>query len=487
MGTQERIESDDMAEKSSDGKDEMNLAEFPLCALAHRPRPDQKTLHFEDQVWDKSREQHITRRLTITGSEAFGLPTALDDEVLLALIQISKSEGFAERKVRFTRYRLIRLLGWRNEGKSYERLEASLNRWMGVALVYQNAWWDRPTRRWVSEKFHILDNVTLVHRAEHAEVEDRVDGSGVHSTFVWNDVLFRSFRAGNLKSIDFGFYNSLRSAVAKRLYRFLDKRFFHQPRWEFDLRELACEHVGLARGYDVASLKRKLMPGILELEGSGYLESSPAEERFNKITTGHWRVKFTKADAKPAKVAEVAIPGSEESLVRGLVQRGVTLSRARHTAREYPPERITSQVEVFDWMVARVDPKVSRNPPGFLLAAIKDQYAPPREFLKHREAELRKKKVEEKKQRLQARQQQRQASQESAEREYQRELWAFWSSLPESERKRREEQAIAEAPTFQRKLMARGGSSGTAAKKNALDAYASRQLKKDSPGRSGGQ
>ena len=106
MEAKERIEEDSMPHKNSDGRDELNLAEFPLCALAHRLRPDQKTLRFEDRVWDGNRGETITRQLTITGSDAYGLPTALDDEVLLGLIQLSRLSQFAERTVRFTRYEL---------------------------------------------------------------------------------------------------------------------------------------------------------------------------------------------------------------------------------------------------------------------------------------------------------------------------------------------------------------------------------------------
>src|SRR5437764_10733014 len=115
MEARKRIEESLMPQKTSDAKDEMNLAEFPLCALAHRLRPEVKTLRFEDQHWDKGREKWITRQLTVTGSDAFGLPTALDDEVLLGLIQLSRQRGFADRKVPFTRHELIRLLGWRDD------------------------------------------------------------------------------------------------------------------------------------------------------------------------------------------------------------------------------------------------------------------------------------------------------------------------------------------------------------------------------------
>ncbi|MCL5096006.1 MAG: hypothetical protein M1608_00420, partial [Candidatus Omnitrophica bacterium] len=79
-----------MPPRITDGRDELNLAEFPLCALAHRLRPDQKTLQSEDCVWDERRAEMITRQLIITGSDAYGLPTALDDEVLLGLLQLSK-------------------------------------------------------------------------------------------------------------------------------------------------------------------------------------------------------------------------------------------------------------------------------------------------------------------------------------------------------------------------------------------------------------
>ena len=177
-----------MAKKSIDGKDELNLAEFPLCVLAHRLRPDQKTLRFEDRLWDDRRKETITRQLTITGSDAYGLPTALDDEVLLGLIQISKQQQFASRMVRFTRYQLIELLGWRNESKSYDRLEASLNRWMGVTLYYQNAWWNKKRQCWVDEKFHVLDNTRLFQRDNPGSGADE---DGISSVFIWNEVIDR--------------------------------------------------------------------------------------------------------------------------------------------------------------------------------------------------------------------------------------------------------------------------------------------------------
>ena len=111
-----------------EGRDEMNLAEFPLSLLADRAGPDQRSLCFEDSIWDEGRKERVARKLTVTASAEHGLPTALDDEVLLGLVQLSRQRNFEDRKVPFTRYQLIELLGWSRDGRSYGRLEESLHR-----------------------------------------------------------------------------------------------------------------------------------------------------------------------------------------------------------------------------------------------------------------------------------------------------------------------------------------------------------------------
>lgn len=472
MEDQERIEEDSMPQKHNDGRDELNLAEFPLCALAHRLRPEQKTLRFEDRLWDDRRGETITRQLTITGSDAYGLPTALDDEVLLGLIQLSRLEQFADRTVRFTRYQLIQILAWRNESKSYERLEASLNRWTGVTLYYQRAWWNKAKQCWVDEKFHVLDNVRLSHREASGGVGDT---DAVVSSFTWNEVLFRSFQAGNLKSIDFDFFRELRSAIARRLYRFLDKRFFRRGRWEFDLREFACEHAGLSRTYDSANLKRKLRTGIEELEQRGYLQPLPASERFPKVVGGPWRVVFEKAreEATPQESRVLAETNqSADDLSAALVARGVAPSTARTTVRQFPAQRIQSQMEVFDHLVARQDPKVSRNPPGFLISSIRGEYAPPKSFLDDAERERRRQETEQRRAREARRREQQEAVSRARDQARERAIREFWQSLSASERERMEVDALNQATPAQRQLIQQGGSLGAAARRLVLDAYA---------------
>src|SRR5580698_5518248 len=142
-------------------RDELNFAEFPLASLSTSLPKDQKTLEFTDEIFDKSLNKRVQRKLTITASDKYGLPTAMDDEVILGLIQLTGKREFSERKVLFTRYELLRLLNWTDDTRNYNRLEQSLNRWLGVTLYYDKAWWSKEEQSWVDEGFHILDQVTI--------------------------------------------------------------------------------------------------------------------------------------------------------------------------------------------------------------------------------------------------------------------------------------------------------------------------------------
>src|SRR5271165_3499034 len=86
-------ESGISAARLPSGKDEMNFAEFPIALLTDKVPKGQKLIKFEDEIYDEKRKRLVTRRRLIEGSEEYGLPTATDDLVILALIQLSKLKG----------------------------------------------------------------------------------------------------------------------------------------------------------------------------------------------------------------------------------------------------------------------------------------------------------------------------------------------------------------------------------------------------------
>lgn len=422
-------------------RDELNFAEFPLASVSTSLPKDQKTLEFTDEIFDKARNQRITRKLTITASDKYGLPTAMDDEVILGLIQLTGRSGFTDRRVFFTRYELLKLLNWSDDTRNYKRLEQSLNRWLGVTLYYDKSWWSKEEQCWVNEGFHILDHVQILDKERQRRAAKREGEQTGKSSFVWNEVVFNSFKAGYLKQIDFEFYKELESAVSKRMYRFLDKRFYHRARLEFDLRTFACEHVGLSKNYHNGELKRVLSPAISELETRGFLKKLSGEERFVRTGKGEWTVVFVRGSQS------ASLPERDSELVQELVARGLQEKSAALLVRGTAEEKIREKIAFFDWLRAKTDPRVQRSPAGFLYRAISEDFAPPEDYLRAAAPKPEKKVIPIRREPTPKK------AEPSSDR---RAIEEFWNSLPLEQQERVEQELVASAPRFLREQYMEG-------------------------------
>ena len=355
------------------GVDELNLAEFPLASVSDRFLDGAKTVVFEDTVYCQHQRRHLPRRLTISGSDRYGLPTAKDDDVLLACIQISRLSDFASPEVHFSRYEILKLLRWSDDSRNYERVANSLRRWTGLSIFSDRAFYDHQQKSWVNRDFGIFDNLSIYRR----EIRQGSTAPG-RSRFVWNEVVYRSFLSGYLKRLDWGLYTRLESPVAKRLYRFLDKRFYHANRVEIDLRELAIQKVRLSEHYNVAQLKRALLKGITELEQRWDLKRADPTKRFIKQGKGQWGVVLERkrrvAAVSPSVPLVTPVPTPPlpvpdgGSLVTALTKRGIGPGAADDLASGYPRADVLTMVELHDWYNSR---GLSRGP-GFLVGAIKN-------------------------------------------------------------------------------------------------------------------
>ena len=361
--------------------DELNLAEFPLAAISDRFLDGTKTVVLEDTVFDREQNKYLPRQLTLSGADRYGLPTSKDDDVLLACIQLSRLNDFSTREVSFSRYEILRLLGWADESRNYERVATSLRRWKGLSIFSDRAFYDHEQKSWVNRDFGVFDNLVIYRR----EVIQGKAAPGC-SRFVWNEVLFRSFQSGYLKQLDWNLYCRLTSPVAKRLYRFLDKRFYHSNRVEIDLLELGLRKVRLAANYNTAQMKRTLLKGIEELERVWELKPRLPEERFRKDGTGKCVVIFERrakrngtiiSPSATAVITSVSTPSvlqpaiNPQNLERELVKRGIGPASAEELSLSQPSNRIREMLELYDWYNNRGQPRG----PGFLVQSIKNPAA----------------------------------------------------------------------------------------------------------------
>jgi replication initiator protein A len=355
------------------GRDEMNLAEFPITLLTNNSSKAVKTLTFEGKHG----------KLTVTGSDAYGLPTAPDSDVIVALLHLTKTRNdFTDPTVSFSRYELLKLLGWIDQGRHYRRLEESLRRWVGVTLCYEGAWWDNSIKCRVDAEFHIIDRVVIYDQEVHHKLRARQQTLPL-SSFTWGKDFFNSCQANNLKRLDIDIYFSLKSAVSKQLYRFLDKRFYVRNHWTFDLRELAFEHVGMSRTYsDAGKLKEKLKPAIEELEAIGFLEPMSPADRYSKTGRGAWNIHLVRKLTPPAEVKPAETKPAEPEptgLEKDLIDRGVSRGVAAGLVRDFPADRITAQLERLDWL-RETKPKRVKDLGAYLAKAIREDYAAPAGF-----------------------------------------------------------------------------------------------------------
>jgi hypothetical protein len=255
------------------GRDEMNLIEFPFGPIT---RSGAKTLEVEHKVFDRSKKREVKRRLIITGSDAFGLPRPVDEQVLVGMKALTYDAGYGSRKVEFSGYHLCRTIGWKPDGRAYRRLEESFDRIAGTTLKFLNAWWDKSEREWKSKTFHLVDEVELCSRDRMERTRARIGGGELRLChFVWNEIVWKSFEDGFIKAIDMEMYRRIargrRREVPLRLFRILDKRLHGKALARFDLRRLCVGILGLDPKYCPSEMARVLDRAVGWLVECGYL------------------------------------------------------------------------------------------------------------------------------------------------------------------------------------------------------------------------
>jgi hypothetical protein len=245
------------------GKDEMNLAEYPLSILTHRIPRDRKTYSFTQRITDHQGAV-IKQTWSVLGSDKYGLPTPYDDDVLIALLYCYKEQKPQGRKIHFSLYRLCQIMHKALSKREYDRMRDSLNRLTSTTIVATNCFYDNLAKSWVSEAFHLFDRYKLYQ-------ERKGRAASPHLSFVEMSAFFhQSVAVANyIKDLNLGIYYSLALPISKRLFRYLDKNRYKKNRYEETVMRMAGK-LPLAYAYP-SQVKQKLTRAHEELLRHGYL------------------------------------------------------------------------------------------------------------------------------------------------------------------------------------------------------------------------
>lgn len=267
------------------GKDEMNLAEFPIAKIGRNDK--RLTIEYEGQIVDKTGTV-VSQKWVVSGSPKFGLPTEFAERVLVGLMTLTARERFESRKVPFTIYKVLKLLGLTHNKRNYQAVIKALRQLVGVTISSEGAFYDKNQKKRVTtiKDFHLLEEFWLKSFESDQEVIASEESNGY---IIWSDRLFKSFEAGYIKNLDVDFYYSLENTIARRLFRFLDKRMHYQDEYQIDIYDLVGR-LGMKKAPYPSRLKSKMQPAFEELVQRGFLE----KYEYLKVSKYH-RVKFYKA------------------------------------------------------------------------------------------------------------------------------------------------------------------------------------------------
>jgi len=251
------------------GKDEMNLIELPFTLLTKRNPKGLKTI---ERNWSGKGEDGKERKFykIITGSDKWGLPTFIGEEVYLACMELSYRQGFEDRKICTTQYDLVKLMGWPIGGSGYKRLIKAFNQLVGIS-IFTNAFWDNQNKKYQKLGFGLIDDYVFFEDEKKGQKSNYRQLPIPLGYFHWNETFFnQSIKKNNIKTIDTSLYFSLNGYTAKRLYRFVDKKLYKHQSFEIDLFRLAFEKLEMTGNYQYPSkVIEKLQPAIKELETRG--------------------------------------------------------------------------------------------------------------------------------------------------------------------------------------------------------------------------
>src|SRR3954452_24391356 len=144
-------------ENYQDGRDELNLADFPISVLQRQqPRDDdgekRDTAVYEAGRYDRDARQRVRQRVILETTSRYGLPTPADENVVLALLHVAKhTHNFWEPLVPFSPRQLFKIMGWAPNSRSYDRLRQVLRRLKALVIRYEHSWWDIAGRGYEAE------------------------------------------------------------------------------------------------------------------------------------------------------------------------------------------------------------------------------------------------------------------------------------------------------------------------------------------------
>jgi hypothetical protein len=298
--------------------------------------------------------------------------------------------------------------------------------------------------------------------------EELPDGRKADAVYlVLNDVFIHVINGAQTRPLDYDYLKDLPPA-SQRLYELLSFQMYaalKNGRREARLNYAEfCTYAPLTRFTKWDQVRPQMARIHRPHLKSGYIESVGFEQTADRDEKPDWLMvyvpgfkaraeyrAFTKRGGPRTLEMEqdppaLTAPARPEStpLERELISRGVTASTARELVAEYPEADIRARIEVFDWLVAKKDRRVSQSPGGWLSDSIRKEYDAPKGFETKADREMRQEAEEAKRRKEQDDARQKRAEQ-VREAEIERRITERWEAMTPDKQASLEAEALAES------------------------------------------
>lgn len=291
------------------------------------------------------------------------VPHGVDNDVSSALIDLLDSSGIPEDGlVTVSASELMSLAGFHRNGRYWAMLRESLDRLHTTSFEVSGGWRDHPNRRWITAKFHFIENLEYTHQGESGSFDER--------TMIQLQLakpLVASMLSGYTKPLNMSFMHSLSRPRTRILFRLLDAMRYDPENPEVIADALDVGLVEWADQCKISSLRpdsvrRALQSPHEELIRRGYLRDVTISGR------GRSQRLFYEFTPDFSSINPV--------LLARLRRHGVTDGVARGLGRTYTLAVLNKRIDLFEGLVrsGQLTPKKSAAAALVHLIKNPDQY-----------------------------------------------------------------------------------------------------------------
>jgi hypothetical protein len=231
----------------------------------------------------------VERKMEMSTESNLGLPRGSDPLVLVGLLKLLFDRGVHTNSVSFKKQELLSLLGWQPNADTRKAIEGALARYYAASYRGVNLWTTgekvkrRDQMRRLIISYEVVDERKVRYQAERASGE--LETELLFTRVELHPDLINEIRQFPL-AIDFNLLCSLTSHLARRLFEVLNLcADAGQSDFDFDVRELAHERLGLSRAFKAPSqCWTKIRPSFEKLAQGGYLAAYDYHKETCRVT-----------------------------------------------------------------------------------------------------------------------------------------------------------------------------------------------------------